>query len=642
MVGSKVQHYQFLEKLGAGGMGEIYRAQDTRLNRFVAIKVLTSSSSGDPERRRRFIQEAQAASALNHPSIITIHDILTDSDAQFMVMEHVQGKTLSDLIPNGGLRVPQVLKLSMQMTDALQTAHAAGIVHRDLKPGNIMVTDTGLVKILDFGLAKLTDPGPVSQDDATRTIANGPLTVEGSIIGTVSYMSPEQAQGLKVDTRSDIFSLGVVLYEMITGIRAFHGDSAVATLSSILRDEPKPILEIAPDVPVRLAELVDRCLEKSPDDRFQTMRDVHLALGGLKHESDSGVLYRSTVMPQPSAIKKKAASVPAAPVPQSKAGSKGGLIAAAAIAGVVVIGAAAWFTMRAPEPAEPVEQVQLAPEPAPAESPVLEQVLTNDEVIRMVAEKVPLDVILSQLRSTPNKFDLSTEAVIKLTQAGVPGAVIDTMRNPAGIPASAPKNTAVAKAVPPPSATPASAPAAASAKAPEKSVSPPPDVPETKAVPPPAPREEVVVSPPVSTPAPAPVPAAAPTHQVSLADGTPFLIVLSVDIPENAKSGMPLQFSAATDVRAGDSIVIPKGALVTGEIAQGKRAFGKMTLRLKSVTAADGKSYSIRALSSKTSKDPERPVETNRKPQSPSLAASSGTEYIAYVDGEMKVMVRGK
>ncbi len=297
MVGTKVQQYTFLEKLGAGGMGDIYRAQDTRLNRFVAIKVLTGSTSGDPERRRRFIQEAQSASALNHPNIITIHDILTEGDAQYMVMEHVQGKTLADLIPKGGLRVPQVLKLAMQMTDALQTAHAAGIIHRDLKPGNIMVTDTGLVKVLDFGLAKLSDPAPVTHnDDATKTMGPAPLTVEGSIIGTVSYMSPEQAQGKKVDTRSDIFSLGVVLYEMITGTRAFHADTTVGTLSAILRDDVRPIAEIAPDVPPKLEQVVTRSLMKVPDDRFQTMKDMHFSLGALKHESDSGVLYRSMVM----------------------------------------------------------------------------------------------------------------------------------------------------------------------------------------------------------------------------------------------------------------------------------------------------------------------------------------------------------
>src|SRR5712691_5590174 len=294
MVGKTVQQYQFLEKLGAGGMGEIFKAQDTRLNRVVAIKVLTSANSGDPERRRRFVQEAQSASALNHPNIITIHDIITESDAQYMVMEYVHGKTLVDIIPKGGLRVPQVLKYAIQMSDALQTAHAAGIIHRDLKPGNIMATESGLVKILDFGLAKLTDRGPVSQvGDATQTIAEAPLTVEGTIIGTVSYMSPEQAQGKKVDSRSDIFSFGLLLYEMSTGTRAFTGDNALSTLSAILRDEARPIMEVAPDVPPQLEQVITRCLRKPPDDRWQSMREVQQALASLKYESDSGMLYKS-------------------------------------------------------------------------------------------------------------------------------------------------------------------------------------------------------------------------------------------------------------------------------------------------------------------------------------------------------------
>src|SRR5580700_8748725 len=176
MVGRKVLQYQFLEKLGAGGMGEIYKAQDTKLNRFVAIKVLSTANSGDPERRRRFIQEAQAASALNHPNIITIHDIVPDGDTQFMVMEYVSGKTLVDLIPKGGLRTPQALKYAVQMTDALSVAHGAGIIHRDLKPANVMVTDSGLVKILDFGLAKLTDRSALTSQasDNTRTMADAP------------------------------------------------------------------------------------------------------------------------------------------------------------------------------------------------------------------------------------------------------------------------------------------------------------------------------------------------------------------------------------------------------------------------------------------------------------------------------------
>ena len=252
MVGRQIQQYQLLEKLGAGGMGEIYKALDTRLNRTVAIKVLPSAKSGDPDRRRRFLQEAQAASGLNHPSIITIHDVISEGDTEFMVMEYVQGKTLNDLIPKGGLRVPLLIKYALQMADALSTAHAAGIVHRDLKPANAMVTESGLVKILDFGLAKLTDRGPVPDtgDDRTRTIANvAPMTVEGSILGTVSYMSPEQAQGKKVDTRSDIFSFGAVLYEMATGVRAFEGESSLSTLSAILRDEAKPMSNVAPDVP---------------------------------------------------------------------------------------------------------------------------------------------------------------------------------------------------------------------------------------------------------------------------------------------------------------------------------------------------------------------------------------------------------
>src|SRR5665213_3425763 len=294
MVGRKVGQYQFLEKLGAGGMGEIYKAQDSRLGRVVAIKVLPSARSGDPERRRRFLQEAQAASGLNHPSIIVIHDIVSEGDTEYMVMEYVAGKTLNDLIPKGGLRVPQALKYALQISDALNVAHAAGIVHRDLKPANIMVTDSGLVKVLDFGLAKLTDRGTsLTQlgEDAETIAATSPMTVEGSILGTVSYMSPEQAQGKKVDTRSDIFSFGAVFYEMLTGRRAFEGESSLSTLSSILRDDVRPMIEVAPDVPPQLEAVIQQCLRKMPDDRWQTMREVQAALSVLKRESDSGSLY---------------------------------------------------------------------------------------------------------------------------------------------------------------------------------------------------------------------------------------------------------------------------------------------------------------------------------------------------------------
>src|SRR3984885_319694 len=232
IVGQTVSHYAFLEKLGAGGMGEIYKARDSRLNRIVAVKVLCPGRPRDPERGRRFIQEAQAASALNHPNIITIHDILPEGDTQYMVMEHVAGETLHQMIAAGRLSVAQVLQIATQMANALAAAHGAGIIHRDFKPANVMVTASGLVKILDFGLAKLVDPtapaqsvGPDSSDGGNDlTLTQAPLTMEGAIMGTVNYMSPEQAEGLKVDARSDIFSFGAVLYEMVTGQRAFDGD----------------------------------------------------------------------------------------------------------------------------------------------------------------------------------------------------------------------------------------------------------------------------------------------------------------------------------------------------------------------------------------------------------------------------------
>lgn len=635
MVGRKVQHYQFLDKLGAGGMGEIYRAQDTRLNRFVAIKVLIGSHAGDPDRRRRFIQEAQAASALNHPNIVTLHDILIDDGSQFMVLEHIQGKTLAELIPRGGLRVPQVLKLAMQMTDALQTAHAAGIIHRDLKPGNVMVTESSLVKILDFGLAKLAEPTPVTQDsDVTRTIADAPLTIEGSIIGTVSYMSPEQAEGRKVDSRSDIFSLGVVLYEMITGNRAFQADTAVGTLSMILRDSPRPIAEVAPDVPQRLAQVVDRCLAKSADDRFQTMRDVHMALGGLKHESDSGILYRSMMMAAsietPAATAAKPPSTTAAPAtPASAPNSEkpkssnlkwivGGIVA---IVVVSVIGNIA--TQPAPKEAPPqpdqtakVEPVTPAPVPAP-----VEDVLTNDGIIQMIEAKVPFEVIYSQIKNTPNKFTFTAADVIRLTGAKVPPPMIEAMRNPKNIPASLITPPTAAKAVTP---NPAS-----------KGTEP------TKGEPTPS-QPVVAAGPPAPPPAPVPAPAPVVTREVIVNDGLPFVIAVDANVPEDAKAGTHLKFTVVNDVKAGETVVVAKGAAATGEIAQGKRTFGKMTLRLLTVTAVDGKTYAIRALAGRGNKNSERPVETQVKPKNDKVVADAGTQYIAYVDGDLHLTVHGK
>jgi serine/threonine protein kinase/Tol biopolymer transport system component len=285
MIGKTLAHYQILEKLGEGGMGVVYKARDTHLDRLVAVKVLPPDKVADPERKRRFVQEAKAASALNHPNIITIHDIASENGIHFIVMEYVQGKTLDALIPRKGLRLNETLKFAIQMADALAKAHSAGIVHRDLKPSNVMVTDDGRVKILDFGLAKLTE---FSDSGDERTLQS--QTEEGTIVGTVSYMSPEQAEGKKVDVRSDIFSFGSVLYEMATGQQPFHGESKMSTLAAILNQEPKPVSQLVPGIPRDLEKIITRCLRKDPNRRFQIMSDLRVTLEELNEESDSGML----------------------------------------------------------------------------------------------------------------------------------------------------------------------------------------------------------------------------------------------------------------------------------------------------------------------------------------------------------------
>jgi serine/threonine protein kinase len=287
MVGRTISHYQILEKLGEGGMGVVYKAKDTHLDRFVAIKFLPPEKVADPERRRRFTQEAKAASALNHPNIITIHDIDEADDVHFISMEFVAGKTLGNLIPRHGMPLGELLKYAIQIADALGKAHAAGIIHRDLKPGNIMVTEQGLVKVLDFGLAKLSETARAAEHQATRTMR--PATEEGTIVGTVAYMSPEQAEGKMIDARSDIFSFGSVLYEMLTGRRAFHGDTKASTIAAILKEEPKLVSQIVEGLPREMERIVRRCLRKDPEQRFQTMPDLKVALAEVKEESDSGV-----------------------------------------------------------------------------------------------------------------------------------------------------------------------------------------------------------------------------------------------------------------------------------------------------------------------------------------------------------------
>ena len=239
-------------------MGEVYKARDTRLTRFAAIKVLHSQRTADPERRRRFAQEAQAASSLNHPNIVHIYDIDRSSETDFIAMEYVPGKTLDRVARKKGLSVKQAIGYAVQIADALAAAHSAGIVHRDIKPGNIMVAESGAIKILDFGLAKLTERADAGVGGTTITMEA--QTREGAILGTIAYMSPEQAEGKKVDARSDIFSFGLLLYEILAGRRAFDGNSSLAILSAILRENPPPLGETRNDIPRDLERIVHRCL----------------------------------------------------------------------------------------------------------------------------------------------------------------------------------------------------------------------------------------------------------------------------------------------------------------------------------------------------------------------------------------------
>ena len=296
MIGRTLGHYEITEKLGEGGMGAVYKARDTHLDRFVAVKVLPADKVADPDRKRRFEQEAKSASALNHPNIVTIYDIDDDGGTDFIAMEYVAGRTLAESIDRRGLPLAEVLKYAVQIADALSAAHAAGIVHRDLKPANVMVTGKGLVKVLDFGLAKLTEPAPVSGETAITETAR-PRTQEGVIVGTVAYMSPEQAEGKNVDARSDIFSFGTVLYEMVTGRRPFVGDTGPSTMAAILAKEPAPPSSLVGELPFELERAILRCLRKEPERRWQTMADLTVALRDLKDDLDSGRVSAVAVAP---------------------------------------------------------------------------------------------------------------------------------------------------------------------------------------------------------------------------------------------------------------------------------------------------------------------------------------------------------
>ena len=391
--GDRLGPYEVEHLLGAGGMGEVYRGVDTRLGRAVALKVISQRLVGDEGSRRRFETEARAASALNHPAIVTIYDIGEGDGLSWIAMELVEGRTLREAIADGPLSIRQAWSIARQLAEGLAAAHAKGIVHRDLKPENVMLTHEGGVKILDFGVARQVAPASASGSSlATATDAG---TVAGTILGTVGYMSPEQATGRNVDFRSDQFSFGAVIYELLAGQRAFQRPTAVETLSAILRDEPPPLASTRADASDALQRVIGRCLEKAPEQRFASTRELATALA-LMPESSTAVAPSGTALPDP----------PAA-VPARRALSRLRLAVLAAVALAVASGAFLWNRRDGTGPPA-LTSVAVLPFESSAQDPDIEYIadgLTDgliDHLARAKSLKVQARATVMRFKGNPN------------------------------------------------------------------------------------------------------------------------------------------------------------------------------------------------------------------------------------------------
>jgi serine/threonine protein kinase len=502
MIGRAVSHYRVLSALGSGGMGVVYLAEDERLGRQVALKFLPPESAASHQALERFRVEARAASSLSHPGICAIFDIGDDEGTPYIVMEALKGESLRDRINRGPLKVTDLLDIAIQLSDALDAAHAQGIIHRDIKPSNIFIGDKNRTKILDFGLAKLAQAaGPISSGAATRALSastHRDLTMPGSALGTVSYMSPEQARGEEVDTRTDLFSLGVVFYEMATGIQAFGGSTQAIVFDSILNRTPHPITHINPLIPPRLESLIVTALEKDRELRHQHASDLEAELKRIRRDLESGSLAAATRTQVTPAAEQRPTTTPAteAAPAKSRAWIWVGVVVviALAIAGFNLWSDTASRVVVAPAPAE----TPIAPPVQPGPSLPAPTVTPPDLGPPPIAPKPQESTTNSRPASQPQPTRPTTEPRPQTSQPGVtptpqrplPSTGSVTVTTPAPSPSpTLPPPPQTTETPTPAQATPASTPAATAAQPPPAPATEPPATqpPPRNATAPPAP-----------------------------------------------------------------------------------------------------------------------------------------------------------